>query len=168
LAYSNLRPVTLFMSQKQSIKFILTNELGRLAKWLRMLGFDSVYARQVSRSQLIITSLRDERIILTRDSRMSPVSGIRLLKIRYDNILEQVQQVLKELGTQPDKNMLFTRCIICNEELKKAHKEEIKEKVPEYVYNTQNIFVACPKCGRIYWHGTHWDSVEKLMAAIRV
>lgn len=148
------------------MKFVATKELGRLVRWLRILGFDVEYFQSNNRSALVITSLRDERIILTRDSRMSPVSGIRILRIKYDNLKDQLAQVLKELDIKIDENALFTRCILCNKALEAAEKESIKDKVPEYVYQTQDNFVMCPECQRVYWRGTHWGNVRKLLAEV--
>ena len=150
------------------MKFVLTKELGRLSKWLRILGYDAVYAPEANRPELIIESLREERVILTRETKMSPVSGARIIKIRYDNVKEQLGQVLQEGGIGIDDTALFSRCVICNKKLENIEKEKIKDKVPEYVYNTQTDFVICPQCKRVYWHGTHWGNVRKLIAEIKV
>ena len=149
------------------MKFLLTNELGRLAKWLRILGFDSDYSVNKNRSELIIKSLREGRIILTRDRKMSPVSGVRLLRIEHDCVRDQLRQTVEELGIDLEDAALFSRCVICNKELKETKKEKIKNKVPEYVYNTQEEFVICPECKRVYWHGTHWGNVRRLLDTIK-
>lgn len=149
------------------MKFIITNELGRLAKWLRILGFDAVYLVSRNRSELIIDSLREERIILTRDRRMSQMSGVRLLRVEHDNVKDQLRQVLEELDIKLEDCDLFTRCVICNDELEDVEKGQIKDKVPEYVYNTQQDFVICPECGRVYWQGTHWGNIRKLLAELK-
>lgn len=97
---------------------------------------------------------------------MSPVSGIRMLRVKHDELKKQLAQVMKELDIKPDEEKLFTRCILCNKELEPAEKKTIKGKVPEYVYETQNDFVICPLCKRVYWHGTHWGNVRKLLAKV--
>ena len=148
------------------MKFIITKELGRLARWLRILGFDAEYFPDPNRSSLIITSLRDARIILTRNGHMSPVSGIRMLRIKHDELKNQLAQVMRELDIKLDEDALFTRCILCNKELESAKKESIKDKVPEYVYESQKDFVICPSCKRVYWHGTHWGNVRKMLAEV--
>lgn len=148
------------------MKFILTSELGRLAKWLRILGFDADYFSSITRPELIIASLREGRIILTRDRKMSPVSGIRLLRIEHDNVRDQLKQTIKELGINLKDASLFSRCVICNRQLEDIPKQKVKDKVPEYVYDTQEDFLTCPECGRAYWHGTHWGNVRKLLAEI--
>lgn len=149
------------------MKFILTNELGRLTKWLRILGFDAAYLSGGSRSELIINSLREDRIILSRDRRMSQLSGVRFLRIKYDKVREQLKQTLEELDIKLENCPLFTRCVICNRQLEDIEKKKIKDKVPEYVYNTQGDFVICPECGRIYWQGTHWGNVRQLLDSVK-
>lgn len=144
-------------------KFILTKELGRLAKWLRIMGFDASYFKEENKSILIITSLQEERIILTRDSRLSRFSGIRMLRIKSDFVKEQIEQVIADLKLKPNENGMFTRCIVCNELLGDIEKQKIKNKIPEYVYKTQSTFVSCPACKRVYWQGTHWGNVRKFL-----
>lgn len=148
------------------MKFILTKELGRLAKWLRILGFDTVYFNQDNLSSLIIQALRDERIILTRNQRLARPSGVKIVLIKAEKIKDQIAEILKELHIRPESEKMFSRCIICNEELVEIEKEKIKDKVPEYVFKTQEDFITCPKCKRIYWQGTHWGNVIKTLEEI--
>ena len=145
------------------MRFIVTKELGRLAKWLRIMGFDAAYFTGEEKRELVIRSLREERVILTRDSRMARYSGIRMVHISTDFVDEQVRQVIRELGGRPDEGKLFSRCVICNEPLTPIDKEAVREKVAPYVYETQEQFMRCPACDRIYWQGTHWSSVKKLL-----
>lgn len=149
------------------MKFILTKELGRLAKWLRILGFDAEYFCQDKAGSLIIQALRDNRIILTRNHRLPKPKGIKTLLVQHEEIKAQVREVLKALNIEPISGMMFTRCILCNVELTHTDKESIKDKVPEYVFRTQNEFVTCPRCQRIYWQGTHWGNVETTLHEIK-
>lgn len=151
------------------MKFILTQELGRLAKWLRILGYDCVYFKQVSLSSLLIQALRDNRIILTRNLRLvDKARGCKVIEIKADKVSEQLKQVLGELQIKPDSEKMFSRCILCNEELVNIDKEKIKDKVPEYVFNTQEEFFTCPSCQRIYWPGTHWGNVQVALKEIKI
>jgi len=86
--------------------------------------------------------------------------------LETEKIKAQVAEVIKKLEITPDKKMLFTRCLLCNAELVAVEKEKIKDKVPEYVFKTQDNFITCPKCNRIYWQGTHWGNVEKTLEEI--
>ena len=149
------------------MRFILTPELGRLAKWLRILGFDTVYSSQTNFSCLLVEALRDNRIIITRNSRFVNKARVtRLVHVKSDSPTEQLKQVFKELSIKPDAEMMFSRCIICNTELSEIDKPKVKDKVPEYVFNTQEDFLICPCCRRIYWQGTHWGNVAKTLKEI--
>jgi uncharacterized protein len=148
------------------MKLLLTRELGRLSKWLRILGFDAEYFKEDNASSLIIQALRDDRIILTRNQRLPQAHGIKIILIKQERIKAQLSEVLKALEVQPDPEIMFSRCIICNVELAQIQKEKIKDKVPEYVFKTQEDFITCPKCKRIYWQGTHWGNVQNILKEI--
>jgi uncharacterized protein with PIN domain len=149
------------------MKFILSKELGRLSKWLRILGFDTVYYNQDNLGSLIIQALRDERIILTRNQRLPKNRGLKTVLIKNEKIKKQVEEVLKTLKISLKPEMMFSRCILCNEELVDIAKDKVKDKVPEYVFKTQEHFISCPKCQRIYWQGTHWGNVRKTLEEIK-
>lgn len=148
------------------MKFLLTKELGRLVKWLRILGFDTLYFKEDNFGTLIIEALRDERIILTRSHRLPASRGVKIVLIQAEILKEQLKEVLAALKIKPDADKMFSRCIICNEELAEVAKEKIKDRVPEYVFRTQEDFITCPRCKRIYWQGTHWGNVTKTIEEI--
>jgi uncharacterized protein with PIN domain len=133
------------------VKFILTKELGRLAKWLRILGYDSKFYSKDNLSTLVITALREERVILTRNSRMSRFLGPRLVKITSDFVDKQIKQLLRQLKLKPKSQDMFSRCVICNVELKAIAKARVKAKVPGYVYQTQK----------------DWGNVKKFLAKVK-
>lgn len=147
-------------------RFILTKELGRLAKWLRILGYDSKFYREDNLSTLVITALREERSILTRNSRMSRFPGPRVVRITADFVDKQIRQLLLELKLKPNPQDMFSRCVICNEGLRELAKDQAQGKVPAYVYQSQKDFKVCPQCNKIYWQGTHWGNVRKFLAKI--
>jgi uncharacterized protein with PIN domain len=150
------------------MRFILTKELGRLVKWLRILGFDAEYFEQGNSGSLIIRALREERIILTRNQRLPQARGLKIVLIRKEKIKEQLAEIMKSLHIRPDSAMMFSRCILCNEKLVAIAKKKVEDKVPAYVFATQKDFVTCPKCQRLYWQGTHWGNVkEALKEAVR-
>jgi len=147
----------------KEVKFFVTKELGKLAKWLRILGFDTCYSSSSQKSHIIISSLREGRIILTKNKRIGSRVGICFVYIKDDFIKEQLQQIIKELKLVIDKDKFFSRCVLCNQALIFINKQNVKSKVPEYVYNTQEVFSECVKCGRIYWKGTHWGNAEEVL-----
>ena len=149
------------------MKFILTPELGRLAKWLRILGYDAVYFTQTQFSSLLIQALRDNRIILTRNAHcINKARGARLIHIKSDKVNQQLKQIVKELNLSLDSDKMFSRCTICNKELNDINKQKVKKRIPEYVFKTQDQFFICPSCQRIYWSGTHWGNVAKTLQEI--
>jgi uncharacterized protein with PIN domain len=148
------------------MKFLLTRELGRLSKWLRILGFDAQYYQGSSPATLIIQALRDERVILTRNQHLPLARGVKIVLIKKEKIKGQLQEALEKLKIQPRTQQMFRRCILCNEELAGIAKGEVKDKVPEYVFKTQSAFATCAKCQRIYWQGTHWGNVTSTLKEI--
>ena len=143
--------------------FIADSMLGSLAKWLRVFGYDVLYEPTWKKEEMINLSLREGRIILTRDTHLINKIGLKVLLIKENGIEKQLRQVVNELSLKIDKEMIFVRCTICNVLTNVVPKEEIKDRVPPYVYSTQNEFRLCPKCNRIYWAGTHLESVQKMI-----
>ncbi|HAH20681.1 MAG: hypothetical protein A2Y00_04720 [Omnitrophica WOR_2 bacterium GWF2_43_52] len=148
------------------MKFIVTKELGRLAKWLKILGFDTEYHAENKEGSLSLRALQEDRIVLTRNSHWGAHSGIRTLYIKSDSVYAQIQQVLSELSFAADETQMFTRCILCNEALSVIEKEKVKDKVPEYVFKSQENFVNCPRCQKIYWQGSHRGNVKEIIAKL--
>lgn len=89
-----------------------------------------------------------------------------MLLVKSDYCNEQLKQVVKDLDLKPQADLMFTRCILCNELLSRIEKEKVEDKVPAYVFKTQDNFVTCPKCQRIYWQGSHWGNVEDTLKEI--
>jgi len=142
-------------SSHNEVKFIADAMLGRLARWLRFLGFDTVYFSGISDGRLIRIALEHGRTILTRDTRLVKVKGLKsYLLIASD---EPFQQLLETISTfKLTQFQLFSRCVTCNGKLGKIRdKSEVKDSVPEYVFLHYNVFQKCADCGKIYWEGTH-------------
>ncbi|MFC1592806.1 Mut7-C RNAse domain-containing protein [Candidatus Omnitrophota bacterium] len=149
------------------MKFILSPELGRLSKWLRILGFDVVYAVYDDIASVLIQALRDARIILTRNVRL--INKLRVgksIQIKSDKVNQQLRQVIKDLDIDLNTVDMFSRCTICNAGLKQIDKQQIQSRVPEYVLKMHNEFFTCPLCRRIYWAGTHWGNVQRCLEQI--
>src|SRR3972149_4567212 len=136
-------------------KFFADSMLGKLARWLRPLGYDAAYDPYIDDGELVRRALEEGRTILTRDKRLMLRRSARgrALFIASDFAGEQLKQVIKEFP--PDEALLLTRCLRCNVLLEDIPKETIEAKVPPYVFRTQSEFSACPACKRIYWGATH-------------
>jgi len=138
------------------MKFVVTGELGRLARWLRILGFDTILFDARSKRELVLCSLREDRVVITRDSGMSRFTGVRMLRIESDHLEEQLAQVIRTLDIHPREEEMFSICVICNKPLAYIAKSAVKENVPPHVFQTNEVFKVCGACKRIYWKGTHW------------
>lgn len=145
-------------------KFIVDEMLGKLAKWLRAMGYDTVYYKDGSDSGLVQRALEEDRIILTKDTRLVERKLARKsFLIKSDTTWDQLKEVIEEFGLDTISK-LFTRCIICNEKLLSASKDDVRGNVPIYTYLTHNEFSLCPNCRRIYWSGTHKDNMLNLIS----
>ena len=140
-------------------KFLVDFMLGRLAKWLRIWGYDTEYYRQNDRSGILLKSLQEKRMILTRDHTLSEKRAWKLRLIESDFLDEQIEQVVREFELKLEKDKLFSRCSLCNVPIKQIEKEKVKDKIPPYIYSSQTEFSYCKLCGRIYWPGTHLDMI---------
>jgi uncharacterized protein len=148
------------------IRFALDSSLGKLAKWLRILGFDSVYVPGNSRESFLFYGTED-RILLTRSRRIQDRNpGRELLFIRFNDPRDQLHQVISDLKLDFSNIKPFSRCIRCNVSLHETPKEKIQFSVPDYVYQSRDRFRKCPSCGRIYWPGTHVNSVMNTIREI--
>ena len=148
-------------------RFIADDMLGKLAKWMRIMGCDVEYFRSITDKELAERAYASGRIILTRDTlliRRRKVKGNHFFVIG-DSYKDQIRQVVKHFSIDPYSQIL-TRCIICNEPLVNIDKASIASKVPAYVYETQNTFETCPSCKRIYWNATHKERMVKQLEEI--
>ncbi|MCC7201808.1 MAG: Mut7-C RNAse domain-containing protein [Nitrospirae bacterium] len=145
------------------MRFIADEMLGRLAKWLRILGYDTAYFRHIRDSELLRLSVAENRILLTRDTLFIKRRGLRnFLFISYDKPFEQIRQVVRELSI-PYPTEPFTRCVMCNNILEPFTREDACRTVPEYVCKTQDVFGRCSICHKIYWKGTHYERMERVL-----
>lgn len=150
----------------EEIRFLVTKELGRLATWLRILGFDTQYSKSIQKSQIVIESLQESRIILTKNRKIGERQGLRVIHLKSDFFKEQLKQLREDLTLELNSDKFFMRCVLCNKELERVDKKSVKERVPQYVYETQENFVECPSCKRLFWKGTHWGNVEEVLREV--
>ncbi len=146
------------------MKFLCDDNLGKLAKYLRMLGYDTYFKREISDAELLGVMLKENRIVLTRDqSLIKRIEEDRYLFIESNMPDEQLKQVIVHFNLAFNESKLFRRCLECNELCETVSKEQVKDKVFPYILKTQDSFQRCPSCGRIYWQGSHYEAMcEKL------
>ncbi|MGQ9801416.1 MAG: DUF5615 family PIN-like protein [Candidatus Saccharicenans sp.] len=151
------------------MKFVADCMIGKLARWLRLLGFDVVYHTKIEDDKLIDLAQKEHRIILTRDhelfekARRIKSLQKKTLLIESERWEEQVEQVLDHfhLRKKIDPN---SRCLECNARLKILPKARARNLVPPFVYEQSDSFALCPDCSRIFWKGTHFRDMEKKLA----
>ena len=129
--------------------FLVNGALARLARWLRILGFDAEEARLKEPPEPF------ERVLITKNRGLFEEYRGAALLVRHDLFRDQVRQVVSELDLPVDTGRLFTRCTLCNLPLEDIEREDAAGLVPEYVWLTTKDFRRCPECERIYWQGTH-------------
>ena len=139
--------------------------LGRLARWLRILGLDTAYDRNIHDDALIRKCRREGRVLLTRDRALSArralrEGGVPVMLVESEQPDLQLEQVLRESGITPDPGLLLSRCLECNVPLEDVPRGEVAGRVPHYVWETQSCFSRCPSCGRLFWSATHVQAMR--------
>lgn len=153
------------MMSINALKFIVDNNVGKLAKWLRIMGYDTLFFDGINDSRMIATALAEGRVILTRDTqimrrRVITSGQLKAILIKGDEPELQMRQVIDTLNLDCQFRP-FTICLECNQLLVERSKRQVKDLVPPYVFQTQNQYMECPDCHRIYWRGTHWQAMTK-------
>lgn len=138
------------------MKFIADAMLGKLARWMRMMGCDVAYFPEISDPEISSTASRSDRIILTRDTRLTrlKINRDRAFLVCGNHYPDQIRQVVRAFSIDPFSDLL-NRCLRCNRLLIPIEKNDIKRQVPQYVFETQERFKICPDCRKIYWKATH-------------
>lgn len=144
------------------MKFIADRMLGKLAKGLRMLGYDTLYYRGEDTDQLIQWARDEGRVILTRNTKLVPKRPEdHILRITEDKPSLQLRELIQKGIISLDKERLFSRCLLCNVLLHEIPPEEAEGKVPDFIFYQQKAFSRCPQCLRIYWQGSHPDNMKR-------
>ena len=151
-------------------KFIVDHNVGKLVRWLRLMGYDARFFRGDDDAELVAIALKEGRMILTRDTRIMErrlvtKGRLKALLIGSDQPQRQIHQLIDSLHLDCRFNP-FSLCLECNQPLVERKKAELKELVPPYVYKTQEQFRQCPSCQRIYWRGTHWRAMTRRLEGL--
>jgi len=145
-------------------RFILDVHLGKLVKYLRMTGFDTLYEKYYSDSEIVEISLKDRRIILTRDRGILKYRSVTHgYWIRSQNPSEQFREVIRRFDLVNCFHP-FYRCMSCNGLIKKARKDEIIDKLKPRTIQFYNDFYQCAKCSKIYWQGSHYKKMKEFIS----
>ncbi|MDO9578196.1 MAG: Mut7-C RNAse domain-containing protein [Candidatus Cloacimonadales bacterium] len=146
-------------------KFLLSENLNRLAKWLRLLGYDAAIYKAISTDKMINLANKERRILLTRSNK------IAVRKEKFSRILIKSEfhtEQLKEIRSYLvfSREHIFTRCLICNKILFAISRDKVWNLVPEFVLNSIKEYKVCRKCGKIYWPGSHYKNMLEVLRNI--
>ena len=150
-------------------KFIVDTTLGKLAKWLRSLGFDTTVFPGKDLHRFVQIAQKEKRIILTRDKALYERKKADCFYLESVGTTEQLREIITFFRLAGFSRS-FSRCIVCNTPLKRIDKEAVAERLPSKVLEHFSHFDICPGCERIYWQGDHYKHmkvfVQKLFASI--
>jgi uncharacterized protein len=145
-----------FRTSQAEEAFDVDGMLGRLAKWLRILGFDTAYScKKPSEDRYFVTANKR-----TRDPRAIIVEG--------SDPVEQLKQVLDAARVVPDPSLFLSRCLLCNVLVREIPNDKVRDRVPAGICEAVSVFNECPRCGRLYWEGSHADRIRLTLRKIGI
>ncbi len=157
------------------MKFITDRMLGRLTRWLRLFGYDTLgITKQENEDDLLLKLAEKEgRVLVSRDRmliRKAIKKGINAYLIQSQEIMEQLREIQKEFGVAFEPEM--DRCTLCNSTLRKGRAAELEfVKKKDYVYparlSSGTEFWICDKCGQVYWLGKHWENIKRMVKKLK-
>ncbi len=149
----------------EKIKFIADVHLGKLARLLRSLGFDTAYQNSFSNKELITISREQDRVLLSRNSSLTKNDQVKAFILTSEDPLTQLKQVISQFQLN-DQLHPFTVCTVCNGALEKVPKENIVHLLEPNTMRYFNEFWQCNHCKRIYWKGSHYERMLKTIERI--
>jgi uncharacterized protein len=147
-------------------RFIADVHLGKLARLLRLLGFDTAYKNNFTKEELVTISSEEKRTLLSRDSSIAKVGLQQYLIVTTEDPLQQLKQVVQDLGLT-NHSHTFSRCIACNGSLEMVAKETILPLLGKNTKEYYHEFWQCNNCKRIYWKGSHYERMLKTIERIQ-
>ncbi len=147
-------------------RFLIDTMLGRLAHWLRAMGYDTVYLGQADDADLLRRARQEGRLLLTRDAELAAAAARQGCLVRARRLEEQLTEVVAKLGLAAAEEGWLSRCLDCNTLIEPASREAVRDRVPPRALAGHDAFWACPGCGKAYWQGSHADRMLARLAAL--
>jgi len=151
------------------VKFLADGMLGKLTRWLRMLGHDVVYSVQFSDDELLELAKKEVRTLLTKDFELYKRAigrGLDAFYVEGKSETDQLAEVAKRYGLQLSIDMNKSNCPLCNAPLQTALKDELMSKIEKNTYKFYDKFWRCSNCAQIYWQGAHWKQITKTLTQL--
>jgi len=151
-------------AEQADMRFVTDINLGTLARWLRILGFDTRFDRGDMNRDFLRRAQQEGRIVLTRKRKMAGRQFMgRLAVIEQDHVRRQLAEVMEKVGLRIDLDRLYRRCALCNNVLVDVSRQDVEGLIPDYVYYQSGPFRRCPGCGKIYWPGAHREKALQFL-----
>lgn len=149
------------------LRFVADGMLGKLTRWLRMLGHDVTYSNSLGDDELIKVAKEEQRILLTRDIRLyqkAATDNVRAFLIEGETECDRLAVLAKKYEFSLTIDISESRCPKCNSRITPIRKENVAERIPESTYKIYNEFWECQNCGKIYWRGSHWKRINETLS----
>jgi uncharacterized protein len=159
-----------YFGESRSLKFVADGMLGKLARWLRMLGQDVEYSNKMEDSELLKMAKQGSRILLTRDFelyRRAVGKGIESVYFDGETGEEQLAELAKRFKIRLEIDMASSRCPKCNNVVRQISLDEASGKIEKRTLDHYREFWRCPECGQVYWQGAHWVKIRKTLRNAR-
>jgi uncharacterized protein with PIN domain len=148
------------------VSFVVDGMLGKLARWLRMMGHDAKYSNVADDAELLATAKKENRILLTRDFELYEQALAKEIEACYvegPTEPERLSDISARFGIPLEIDLETSRCPKCNTKLAPVPKEEIAGGVEKNTLEHYNVFWKCPGCGAVYWQGAHWTKIRETL-----
>jgi uncharacterized protein len=146
-------------------RFLADEMLGSLARWLRILGYDTEYVHQLTDREVLERARAESRILLTRDHQLAERAGEGGRYIFSDRLDEQLSQIWTSMRL--DNREALTRCPVCNGQLVEVGPTDVGDEVPPRVRDSHDRFHRCSRCGKVYWEGSHWKDIRRRLDGLK-
>jgi len=153
------------------MRFIVDSMLGDIARWLRMLGYDTLYSRKYEDWEILKIADRDGRIIITRDIGLfnkARKKGLKVVYVEPSSISDMLASIARKTGLELYFKPNKTRCPYCNTELEVLAKAEALSLVPSFIGVKYDRFWCCPKCNKVFWQGRHWKTINSILESAKM
>ena len=150
------------------MKFLTDGNLGKLTKWLRILGYDTVVYRGAIDRHFLRHGLQEGRVVLTRRRDMAARNFLgTMYVVMSDHVPSQLHELINNLSLDIDPGRFLSICLECNEKIASIEKNKIADRLPSMISRYYNEFYICPNCKRIYWQGAHYENILTLVRQIK-
>ena len=154
-----------------SLRFLADGMLGKLTRWLRILGYDVNYFRSTDDNNLIKMANSESRILLTRDQELvhqALYKGVKAFFVKGTNNIETLVNLADWFDLNLEIELSISRCPKCNMLIRLVPKESVLQEIPELTALHYDEFWKCIGCGQVYWHGAHWKMIKKTLEEVKI